>query len=102
MRSSLPYGEGEFEIIWQAPEGYKGQIKQGDTGPVVNWLSNSLNRLSQSSAQPQSRFDRLLKNKLIDYQSKQGLRADGIAGVQTILRINAETLSGIPLLEPAI
>ncbi|WP_168204118.1 AAA family ATPase [Aliikangiella coralliicola] len=90
---------GEFILLWQAPEGYLGDIKFGDRGEAVYWLSQSLNWLNQSSKNPQDIFDDKLKQQLTAYQSQRNIDADGIAGMQTILKINAEILVGIPLLE---
>ncbi|WP_196139522.1 ExeA family protein [Aliikangiella sp. G2MR2-5] len=89
---------GEYQFLWQAPIGYQGDIKLGDQGDAVFWLSQSLSWLDDSEQQPQQTFDKRLQNRLIDFQSKQNIHADGIAGMQTILKLNAETMVGIPLL----
>jgi len=90
---------GEFVVLWQAPEGYLGDIKLGDQGDAVVWLSQTLNKLNHNAAEAQDSFDDALQQQLIAFQSQRDIRADGIAGMQTILKINAETLQGIPLLE---
>ena len=90
---------GEFVLLWQAPIGYLGDIKLGDQGEAVYWLSDTLNRLNRNSQQAQNNFDKQLEQELMAYQNRRDIRADGIAGMQTILKINAETLNGIPLLE---
>ncbi|MET1254579.1 AAA family ATPase [Aliikangiella maris] len=89
---------GEYLFLWQAPEGYYGDIKMGDSGDVVAWLSQMLNRINQSDNSPQNRFGSELRLQLIEFQKQRGINADGIAGMQTILKINAELLIGIPLL----
>ena len=43
-------------------------------------------------------FDQSLQQKLIAFQQQKDINADGIAGMQTILKMNAELLVGIPLL----
>ena len=90
---------GEFVLLWQAPEGYRGDIKFGDRGEAVYWLSQSLSWLNQNSKNPKEIFDEQLKQELTAFQSQRDINADGIAGMQTILKINAETLVGIPMLE---
>ena len=90
---------GEYVALWQAPQGYIGDIKIGDQGLVVKWLSDTLNQLSNKSGQSQETFDNQLQTQLKNFQSRRNIRADGIAGMRTILKINAETLQGIPLLE---
>lgn len=90
---------GDFILLWQAPNGFAGDIKMGDQGPVVTWLSKSLNDLNNRSDQPVSVFDLSLKEQLMAFQRRRSINSDGIAGMQTILKINADTLTGIPLLE---
>ena len=90
---------GEYIVLWQAPEGYYGDIKIGDQGEAVHWLSRMLINLNQTSNEAQNIFDRQMQRELITYQSQRDIEADGIAGMQTILKINSETLIGIPLLE---
>lgn len=90
---------GEFVVLWQAPLGFQGDIKMGDQGQAVTWLSSTLNLLNQKDVQSQDTFDNQLLAELKDFQSRRNIRADGIAGMQTILKINAESLQGIPLLE---
>lgn len=92
---------GEYQILWQAPEGFNGDIKLGDQGDAVYWLSQSLIWLSDSGEQPQTQFDQSLQQKLIAFQQQKDINADGIAGMQTILKMNAELLVGIPLLTQA-
>jgi len=90
---------GDFILLWQAPEGYSGDIKLGDQGLAVNWLSKNLNQLNQLAEPVTSNFDLSLQNKLRLFQQQRKINADGLAGMQTILKINTENLSGIPLLE---
>lgn len=89
---------GQYILLWQAPEGYQGDIKLGDSGDAVYWLSQSLNWLNQNDGNPQDVFDQRLKSALISFQSQRDIEADGIAGMQTILKMNAETIVGIPML----
>ncbi|MNH42273.1 putative peptidoglycan binding domain protein [compost metagenome] len=46
-----------------------------------------------------SRFDATLKNKLQQFQREQGLTPDGIAGSNTLLRLNAVAGEPMPRLE---
>lgn len=91
---------GEYLFLWQAPEGYFGDIKLGDSGEVVKWLSLMLNRINQSTNEPLEKFTSELRLQLVEFQKQRGINPDGIAGMQTILKINAELLIGIPLLTP--
>ena len=90
---------GEFQLLWQAPVGYQIDLKVGDRGRAVFWLSEKMNQLVDSKLQASEIFDQGLQNAVSEYQRKRNITADGIAGMQTILTINSETLDGIPLLQ---
>ncbi len=89
---------GEYQLLWQAPDGYNGDLKMGDQGIAVEWLRGKMKLLIDSQLVPSQNFDSSLKNALRKYQSQRNINADGIAGMQTILTINGETLVGIPQL----
>ena len=89
---------GDYKIIWQAPEGYRGDIAVGDQGRAVSWLREKMKELVDSSLSDKQSFDESLKSALKKYQTQRNINADGIAGMNTILMINSETLVGIPLL----
>ncbi len=90
---------GDFVILWQAPEGFHEMIKFGDSGAAVSWLSKHLNQITEMGSQVKQTFDWGLRRQLMAYQTSRNIEADGIAGVQTILKINSESLDGIPLLD---
>jgi general secretion pathway protein A len=90
---------GEFRMVWQAPSGYQGGLKIGDRGPAILWLSQKMRILMNENAIETDRFDDNLKSLVSQFQRQRNIAADGIAGMQTILTINGETLDGIPLLQ---
>ncbi len=90
---------GEFKLIWQAPSGYRGGLKIGDRGPAVLWLSQKMLILMNAGIAETDLFDEGLKSLVSQFQRQRNITADGIAGMQTILTINGETLDGIPLLQ---
>ncbi len=92
---------GKFILLWSVSPNYQGGIKLGDRGRAVSWLSESLNKINQPYGEEYpivSIFDNALKRRLMDFQLSRNIQPDGIAGIRTILKINEETLSGIPLL----
>jgi general secretion pathway protein A len=89
---------GEFLILWQSPQGYVGDIKLGDSGPAVSWLKQKLSQINQADFSTSDVFDINLQLELKKFQRLRSINADGIAGMQTILKINTEALKGIPLL----
>lgn len=90
---------GEYQILWQGPSGYAGDIKMGQQGDAVSWLSEQMRLLVDGSLSQSRQFDPSLKQALSEYQRRRNLIDDGIAGMKTILVINQETLDGIPLLQ---
>ncbi len=90
---------GEYQILWQGPSGYAGDIKMGQQGDAVSWLSEQMRLLVDGSLSQSREFDPPLKQALSEYQRRRNLIDDGIAGMKTILVINQETLDGIPLLQ---
>jgi len=90
---------GEYQLLWQAPQGYKGDLKFGDQGIAVNWLSEKMKVLVDPRISNTQVFDQALSQAVSSYQNQRNITADGIVGMQTILTINGETLEGIPLLQ---
>jgi general secretion pathway protein A len=90
---------GEYQILWQGPSGYAGDIKMGQQGDAVSWLSEQMRLLVDGSLSQSREFDPPLRQALSEYQRRRNLIDDGIAGMKTILVINQETLDGIPLLQ---
>ncbi|MGL6052114.1 MAG: peptidoglycan-binding domain-containing protein, partial [Aeromonas salmonicida] len=65
----------------------------------VQWLDNALNRALQQPDRKVRRFDAELKSKLQQFQREQGLNPDGIAGSNTLLRLNVMAGEPMPKLE---
>ena len=65
----------------------------------VQWLDNALSRALQQPDRKVRRFDAELKNKLQQFQREQGLNPDGIAGSNTLLRLNVMAGEPMPRLE---
>jgi len=95
---------GEFTLLWRPPVGFSGLVKQGDSGPVVDWLVEQLNK-----AQPNlpllnkgGVYDAELARRVRSFQFMEGLVPDGIAGVQTLIHLNqtSEEKNGPRLSEP--
>lgn len=79
---------GTFEILWQAPEGQPREIGQGSNPAQIQWLENSLAKIDNTTPRLVSRFDTQLEEQLKRFQRKHGLRADAIAGSQTLVQLN--------------
>lgn len=82
--------QNQITLIWIKPPGFKKDLQQNDRGETVEWLAKQLDSI-QGSMIPPRRFqtmNTLLVERLKDFQKSQGLPADGIAGPQTLIRIN--------------
>ncbi len=81
---------GEFVTFWRAPPGFNLKIGFGDKGESVDWLGAQLTKLNGSietiSGQP---FGSAMARQLREFQTAQDLQADGIAGPQTLMLLNA-------------
>jgi general secretion pathway protein A len=86
--------DGEFTTLWKAPRAFREQVHPGDTGPDVDWIAGRLAELNKLDAprtdQPLGDATRRL---LLGFQAKQNLKADGVAGPRTYMRLNQ--LSGV-------
>lgn len=79
---------GTFEILWQAPNLPMMDISQKSSPGQFQWLENGLAHVNNRSARRVNQFDVQLENDLKTFQSQHGLKADGIAGNQTLVRLN--------------
>lgn len=79
---------GTFEILWQAPNLPMLEISQKSSPGQLQWLENALANVANRPSRRVSQFDLKLENDLKAFQSQHGLKADGIAGNQTLVRLN--------------
>ena len=83
---------GRYLLIWQPPNGDPSVLKVGTRGPKVIWLRQSLaalNPASPATASDSDLFDEALEQQLMDFQQRNRLEADGLAGQQTQIIINS-------------
>jgi general secretion pathway protein A len=100
------YWFGDFIMLWRPGTPRVKPLSVGMRGDEVRWLRQSLQRAS--GAAPDERasdvFDTDLSKAVMDFQRRNQLAVDGIAGVQTqIVLASAVATSDTPLLrsEPA-
>jgi general secretion pathway protein A len=91
---------GNFTLLWKIPPGYSGYLKMGDSGPSVAWLYEELSGILGETGRigGQNEFDDDLVEMVKTFQRSAGLIPDGIAGLQTIIKINSATDIGSPTL----
>lgn len=85
---------GEFTTFFRVPRAFRDMVAQGDRGADVDWLAQRLAGLASTAAPPLERpFDAAMKEALRAFQAAQSLKADGVAGPHTYMRLNQ--LSGV-------
>ena len=93
---------GQYTLLWQPPNGDPAILQRGIRDPKVLWLRQSLAALDPMAiTEPGDSdvFDAELEQQLIDFQRRNQLNADGLAGQQTQIIINSQLgLDGRPRL----
>jgi len=91
---------GSYILLWRPPSNYQGNMLPGTHGADIKWLARELASI-QGRKQPdteKNRYDQKLLEQVRAFQRSEGLIPDGIAGPQTIIRINTILKNGEPLL----
>ncbi len=97
-----PYWLGDYQLLWRPPEGLRTIGPRSPSRALV-WLRSALQRLgggAQGGETPMNdHFDAELKTALAAFQEANGLQADGIAGPETLMRLQAALREpGIPFI----
>jgi general secretion pathway protein A len=83
---------GQYLLIWKPPNGDPSALQVGAKGPKVIWLRQSLTALDATipvAVSDSDIFDAALERQLMDFQRRNRLEADGLAGQQTQIIINS-------------
>lgn len=79
---------GEYTIAWARPEMFETAIGLGSSGPLVDWLAERFSRLDgQDKPLAKGSFNKALEERVKLFQRHYGLADDGLAGMQTLLRL---------------
>jgi general secretion pathway protein A len=80
---------GEFTTFWRMPAAFRDVVGQGDRGPDVDWIAQRLAGLHSTTAPAlDAPLDARTKEWLRAFQAAQDLKADGVAGPRTYMRLN--------------
>ena len=81
--------DGSFTTFWRAPRAFRDQVPAGGQGADVDWIAARLAQLDRA-AEPASGqlLDQDMQARLRAFQAAQGLKADGMAGPRTYMRLN--------------
>jgi general secretion pathway protein A len=82
---------GDYVLLWKPAAGDSQPLALGARNPRVKWLRDSLRRVNglPSEAADSDRYDAGLVTLVEDFQRKNRLAVDGIAGVQTQVALDA-------------
>jgi len=87
-----PVWTGGYRLLWHPPQGFTRPLGLNDTGPAVTAVAALFARLDgQAQALAGSSFNQALQARVRLFQRDQGLEADGVVGLQTLLRLNELT-----------
>ncbi|MCC7596814.1 AAA family ATPase [Janthinobacterium sp. FW305-129] len=94
--------DGSFTTFWRAPRGWRDEVPLGARGADVDWLAQ---RLAQQRGLPAPAanlpLDAEMQGQLRAFQQSQNLRADGLAGPKTYIRLRQLGDNGEPRLSGA-
>ena len=94
---------GSYIILWKPPFPENESLAKGFVGPDVLWLRHQLDNVEGKQQAEYSssnlKFDDQLVQRVIAFQSKQGLQADGVVGRETFIElVNVNGESTVPKL----
>jgi general secretion pathway protein A len=95
---------GAFLYLWHRPIDILS-LRLGDKNSVaLDWLQSRLLQIDDIY-QPiitGGYFNEAVRLQVLNFQQKQGIRADGVVGQQTIMKINELTMSSLPRLNKTV
>lgn len=92
-----PLWNGQFSLLWQAS--FSRTLKQGMQGADVALLESKLAQVLGEPERPREQFDKDLSRKVELFQRWQNMHVDGIAGRQTLRRLELLTQQQAPSLK---
>ncbi|WBS04338.1 AAA family ATPase [Pseudoduganella sp. SL102] len=95
--------DGTFTTFWRAPPGWREQVAAGDRGAQVDWLARRLaQRAGAARPEDGAPLEGETLRRLRDFQASQQLKADGVAGPKTFIRLSALIDAGMANPEPRL
>jgi len=88
LEALLARYDGEYTTYWRAPKAWRDEVRGGDRGPDVDWLAKRLSQIYDLPKPQESQpLDATLRKRLTEFQATQELKADGVAGPKTFIRL---------------
>jgi general secretion pathway protein A len=95
VRHKLPVAQlaahfdGAFTTFWTMPRTFREHVQSGERGADVDWIAARLAQLNGIAApQANAPLDAPMEELLRKFQAAQQLKADGVAGPRTYMRLN--------------
>jgi general secretion pathway protein A len=100
LREIAGWWAGDYLLLWRRPLDYRSGLKQGATGPMVDWLASHLAGASGKAATTGKVpvYDRTMMEQVKQFQLVHGIAPDGIVGPRTIIGLTAVVPDGDPVL----
>ena len=99
------FWRGDFATFWQAPPGYEAGLRDGSSGPAIDWLAARLSVLdggpAAGSAAAPLTLDAALRARVRAFQRARGITADGQPGPMTFMQLESATPGQSPRLATA-
>lgn len=94
---------GNYIVLWKPPFPDNESLAEGFVGPDVLWLRHQLDKIEGKKEAEYSadnlKFNAALTDRVTQFQSKQGLKSDGIVGRETFIElVNVSNTSTAPKL----
>lgn len=79
----------EFVYLWQPPKAFSNYIFFDSDATLVRWLAKAFATIDdRDQVLAEGKFNSLLKKRIMLFQRENDLNEDGIAGVETLLKLN--------------
>jgi general secretion pathway protein A len=90
---------GRHTILWHPPPDYYRPLQMGHTGPAVRWLAEKLALVKNDAFSMENAFfNESLRLRVSEFQKEETLVPDGVAGPQTLIRLNILAGLDVPTL----
>jgi general secretion pathway protein A len=91
--------DGAFSTIWRPLPGVARVLGPGMQGPGVAWLRGALSEGDLASRERgPAVYDEALTASVVAFQRREGLEADGMAGIETLMRVSTQLDARAPRL----
>ncbi len=91
---------GQYTLLWRLPPAAHENIRSGEHGPAVAWLTRQLALAQGRAADPgeDPMFDQALLRQVKQFQLAEGLVPDGVVGTRTLMHLAGVADKTAPIL----